>query len=154
MSQYLSGPEWRSTMANGRIYWIHRLHLTPACFLNLFYLFFLKNADFSWEMRGNVTLRCMHADMREDFLFFKESHPVIHQICFNETMQVDNVSCKCIAFPLLVVEKYPPAPPTSVFFNAVRKTCYWCGPCSFPLCCWPDRRWQSAETWHGWIYLR
>lgn len=53
----------------------------------------------------------------------------MRQICFNETMQVDNVSCKCIEFPPLEVELS--TPPPSVF-DAVRKTCYWSGPCSFP----------------------
>lgn len=61
---------------------------------------------------------------------YLEAHPAIRQICFNETMQVDNVSCKCIEFPPLEVEQSTPLPPSVC--NAVRKTCYWSGPCSFP----------------------
>lgn len=130
MSQYLSGPEWRSTMANGRIYWIHRLHLTPAWFLNLFLLisFFKKG----WFLLKNVR-ECdntMHACTYKGRYLFLEFHSAICQTRFNETMQVDNVSCKCIeSFPFRF-RAINPSPPN--VFNAVRKICYWCGPCSFP----------------------
>lgn len=47
---------------------------------------------------------CMHMWGR----IYLEAHPEMRQICFNETMQVDNVSCKCIKFPPIEVEKSPP----------------------------------------------
>lgn len=115
--------QWRMAESIEYIGYIKHQHVSWTCFGE-------KNIikKKSWFLLKSVR-ECdvmMHACTYDKI--FLESHPAIRQICFNETMQVDNVSCKCIEFPPLEVEKLNPP---SVF-NAVRKICYWSGPCSFP----------------------